>query len=115
MLPARNLDFALAGEPSPFRCSFSSSAGGWTEGVLRYPIADSRHTAIKLARDFAERRALSVELSQAVLGDRAAPTMTLLIHRLQAVLFQVVADRRRASTHPLANLLQGQAFGQVSL
>jgi hypothetical protein len=41
--------------------------------------------------------------------------MPLLIHGLESVLLQVVADRRRTAADALPDLLQGEAFGEVTL
>ena len=41
--------------------------------------------------------------------------MFALIHRLQAVLLQVIADSRWVPADALPDLLEGEAFGQIPL
>src|SRR5215218_819216 len=67
------------------------------EPVLRKPMTDRGDASVQLLGHLAMSRALLHQDPENVLLDPALIGMLPLIHRLQAVLLQVVADRRRVT------------------
>jgi hypothetical protein len=65
--------------------------------------------------ELTKRRAPRVELLELHFGKGSTLAVLLLIHGRKTVLLEVVANGRWVSPDPLADLFEGQSFGQVVL